>query len=189
MKQLRFTSSCDQCLVVMRETEAGCLTPLGVGTEMLYGGLHLDGRKQMMESGEGGWYKWEQMYSISSDQFSTMEQGRYSWCGFGCTTFSRLTISHHGLPALYSLGGYPHGGTELMNVVHTCSLKWPAAHVWFSQNFLRLLTSRLLDLFFQRIFTYLCTAFSNGRTIPKCSTYRMEWSCVFSSLYLPGVQN
>jgi len=67
MKQLRFTSSCDQCLVVMRETEAGCLTPLGVGTEMLYGGLHLDGRKQMMESGEGGWYKWEQMYSISSE--------------------------------------------------------------------------------------------------------------------------
>ena len=36
MKQL--TSSCDQRLVVMRETEAGCLTPLGVGTEMLYGG-------------------------------------------------------------------------------------------------------------------------------------------------------
>ena len=23
-----------------------------------------------------------------------------------------------------------------MNVVHTCSLKWPAAHVWFSPNFL-----------------------------------------------------
>jgi len=38
----------------MRETEAGCLTHLGVGTEMLYGGPHLDGRKQMMESGEGG---------------------------------------------------------------------------------------------------------------------------------------
>jgi len=86
MKQLRFTSSCDQCLV-MRETEAGCLTPLGVGTEMLYGGLHLDGRKQMMESGEGSWYKWDQMYSISSDQFSTLEQGRHSWCSFGCTTF------------------------------------------------------------------------------------------------------
>ena len=51
----------------MRETEAGCLTPLGVGTEMLYGGLHLDGREQMMESGEGGWYKWDQMYSISSE--------------------------------------------------------------------------------------------------------------------------
>ena len=57
MKQLRFTSSCDQCLLVMRETEAGCLTPLVVGTEMLYGGQHLGGRKQMMESGEGGWYK------------------------------------------------------------------------------------------------------------------------------------
>jgi len=54
MKQLKSTSSCDQCLVVMRETEAGCLTHLGVGTEMLYGGPHLDGRKQMMESGEGG---------------------------------------------------------------------------------------------------------------------------------------
>jgi len=38
----------------MRETEAGCLTPLGVGTEMLYEGPHLDGRKQMMELGEGG---------------------------------------------------------------------------------------------------------------------------------------
>ena len=42
----------DQCLVVMRETEAGCLSSLGVGTEMLYGGPHLDGRKQMMESGK-----------------------------------------------------------------------------------------------------------------------------------------
>ena len=52
MKQLRFTSSCDQCLVVMREIETGCLTPLSVGTEMLYGGPHLDGRKQMMELGK-----------------------------------------------------------------------------------------------------------------------------------------
>ena len=82
MKQLRFTSSCDQCLVVMRETEAGCLTPLGVGTDMLYGGPHLDGREQMMESGEGGWYKWDRIYSISSDQFSTLEEwptSRMEW--------------------------------------------------------------------------------------------------------------
>jgi len=87
MKQLRFTSSCDQFLVVMKETEAGCLTPLGVGTEMLYGGLHLDGRKQMMESGKGGWY---QMGPVFSDQFSTLEQGWHSKCSFGCTILVAL---------------------------------------------------------------------------------------------------
>ena len=78
----------------MRETEAGCLTPLGVGTEMLYGGPHLDGREQMMESGEGGWYKWDRIYSISSDQFSTLEQGWQSRGGWLYYFFSRLIIRH-----------------------------------------------------------------------------------------------
>ena len=38
-----------------------------------------------------------------------------------------------------------------MNVVHACSSKWSAAQVRLSQNFLRHLTSHLLDSFFQQM--------------------------------------
>ena len=74
----------------------------------------------------------------------------------------------------YTVGGecYSRGGAQLMNVVCACNSKRQAAHVSLSQNFLRVLTSRLPDSFFHS-YTFSIEFF---RSIMLRMTWKAEMS-------------
>jgi len=76
-------------------------------------------------------------------------------------------------------GEDPHGGTELMNAVHTCSLKWPAAHVWFSQNFL-CSSPAVCWICFSNGSSHLY-ALPSAIAVPFQNAPRTEWNGIVSS--------